>query len=79
MAVKLCKDCKWSKLTEGDNYTLRCMNPEVNSKDAWALANRHHNGSDPRSEREKKGWFSACGMKGKQFEIKSELFKMKVD
>jgi len=68
---KFCKDCKWSEPEESSNWNLRCKNPIVNSKDSWALAHATFHGSNCRDERER-GFFSACGMKGKLWEKKDE-------
>lgn len=66
---KLCRDCKWSVERDTD-YELRCSNPQVNGKDAWALSSPgRHAGTHCRTERNIK-WFAACGMKGKRWEAK---------
>ena len=51
------------------NHDLRCMNPEVNKRDPWALAGSKAHGSNARDEREKK-WIGVCGMKGALWEEK---------
>lgn len=66
---KFCKNCKWSQPEERSEWTLRCINPEVNSKDSWALSSSTTiSGTTCRDERNL-GWFEfpACGMKGKQY------------
>ena len=71
--VKLCKDCKHSLPEPRSEWTLKCMHPEVNSRDAWALSAAEAHGSSARDEREKtwgiKG-LSACGMRGALWEAK---------
>lgn len=65
----LCRDCKWAQERDSD-FELRCFNPIVNSKDAWALSSKEiHAGTHCRTERNIK-WFAACGMNGKQWEAK---------
>jgi hypothetical protein len=53
----------------GSEWNLRCMNPEVNKRDPWALAGSKAHGSNARDEREKK-WIGVCGMKGALWEEK---------
>ena len=65
----LCRDCKHSQPSTISDWNLRCINPVVNARDSWALAAVQINGSDARSEREKR-IFAACGMKGKLWEPK---------
>lgn len=67
--VKFCKDCKWSR--ESSYGSMKCINPVLNSKDAWALAYPTFSGTDCRPEREK-SWlqFPSCGMSGKLWEIR---------
>lgn len=67
--VKLCRDCRHSMPEPGSEWNLRCMHPEVNSRDPWALASPNPHGSCARDERERK-WFAPCGMKGKLWELK---------
>jgi len=55
---------------KSSHWQLRCINDEVNKKDAWALAASVFNGSDCRTEREIR-FFAACGMKGKMWEAKN--------
>ncbi len=64
MEVRLCKDCRHSMPEPNSEWNIRCMNPEVNAKDPWALASSKPHGSCARDER-KKNWFSPCGIKGK--------------
>lgn len=67
--VKLCRDCRWHDSNERDRVSLRCINPEVNRKDEYALSsNKDFQGTSCTSERGRHGWFAACGMKGKQWE-----------
>ena len=68
--VKLCVECKWSKPEKGFEHNLRCLNPNVNRKDAWALSGTNYQGSSAYSERNKIGIFSQCGMSGKLWESK---------
>jgi hypothetical protein len=37
MNVKLCRECRHSMPEPGSEWNLRCMNAEVNKRDAWAL------------------------------------------
>lgn len=69
---RYCSDCKYSIYFK-DHAELRCTNPYVNKENAWALAYRTHNGSQCYEERNKRGWFTICGIKGKKWEQKSEL------
>jgi hypothetical protein len=62
--VKLCRDCKHVLPEPGSEWNLRCMNPEVNAKDPWALASAKPHGSCARDERTKTWWGAVCGMKG---------------
>lgn len=73
-----CRDCKWSRTEDGKakSWSLRCVNPIVNSKDSWALSYGYTEGegyssfgSGCREEREL-GFFQfpACGIKGKLYE-----------
>ena len=68
-----CNDCKWSKSDNDSRWALKCHNPNVNSKDSWALGSAGTGrGTSCHNEREKTwGDFPACGMKGKQFDRKS--------
>lgn len=67
----LCRDCKHSKPEERSEWNLRCHNPVVNGKDAWALSGVIISGSDCRRER-KRSWFSPCGMRGALWEMESK-------
>jgi hypothetical protein len=70
--IKLCKDCKWSQEDKSSSWNLRCVNVEVNKKDAWALSSAGiFNGTNCHEERQGQ-WFSVCGMKGKKWEKKDE-------
>lgn len=69
MEVKFCKDCKWAVPNKTSNLELRCLNPVVNAKDAWALGQEQMSGTSCHSERGR-GFFSACGMKGRKWEQK---------
>ena len=63
---KFCNTCKWA--LDRDQVSLRCVNPRVNSKDAYALSSSsNYRGSSATGERTLRGWFSVCGMKGKQW------------
>ena len=65
-----CKDCKWAIPDGSASWSLRCINPKVNSKDSWALSSREiTRGTDCNRERDRHGWFAACGIKGKQWEL----------
>lgn len=66
---KFCKECEYSKPDLDSTWELRCINPNVNAESAWALASAIISGCSCRWEREK-GFFSACGKKGKQFKLK---------
>ena len=66
----LCRDCKHSEPDPSSTWTLRCLNPAVNSKDYWALASMlSARGTSCTVERDRT-WFSPCGMKGKLWELK---------
>lgn len=73
MSVKpypvMCRDCKYSKPEERSEWNLRCHNPVVNGKDAWALGGGTAHGSDCRSIRER-SWPAKCGMRGALWEKK---------
>lgn len=62
--VKLCRDCKHHMPEPRSEWNLRCMHPEVNARDPWALAGAQPHGSDARSERERKWILAPCGMRG---------------
>lgn len=65
--LKLCRDCKWSIQLDND-WLLHCKSPEVNKRDAFALAAKEPvSGTGCREERNK-GFFSACGRRGAQWE-----------
>lgn len=65
----LCKDCKYSKPEERSELILRCHNPIVNAKDAWALSRTIINGINCQDVRGKP-WPLACGMRGALWEPK---------
>lgn len=67
---KLCRDCRWAD--DPEEVSIRCVNPTVNSKDAYALSSgmEKYRGSSATSERMRVGWFAPCGRKGKQWEPK---------
>jgi hypothetical protein len=69
--VRLCRDCKHHMPEPGSEWNLRCMNPEVNERDPWALAGAKPHGSCARDEREKT-WtlhgLAPCGMRGALWE-----------
>jgi hypothetical protein len=64
-----CRDCKHSRPEERSDWNLKCHNPIVNSKDAWALSSANINGTSCSEER-KVFWFAVCGMEGKLWEPK---------
>jgi hypothetical protein len=68
---KFCKDCMWSKPEKDSAWDLKCINPNVIAKDAWALAHATSPGVSCRDER-KLTWimFPTCGMAGKRYEVK---------
>lgn len=71
MTPKFCIDCKYS-FQSTHVSELRCNNPKVNSKNAWALGSDKVNyGVTCYGERDK-GFFEfpACGMAGKQWTLK---------
>ena len=65
--VRLCRDCRHSMPEPKSEWNLRCMHPEVNARDSWALASVKPHGSNARDERERK-WtlrgLAPCGMRG---------------
>ena len=66
-----CTNCFWSESEKDSSWNLRCVNPDVNAKDAWALANKFISGTDCRSERERHWYqFPACGKAGKRYKSK---------
>ncbi len=71
--VRLCRDCKHSMPEPRSEWNLRCMNPEVNARDSWALSSVQPHGSSARDEREKT-WtlrgMAPCGMRGALWEPK---------
>lgn len=71
--VKLCRDCKHCMPEPGSEWTLRCMHPEVNCCDPWALAGAKPHGSNARDERGR-DWTlqgrAPCGMRGALWEPK---------
>lgn len=70
MQVKFCKDCTYSFPDKNSPWNLRCQHPQINSKDPWALAQTEFTGSECRLERDKTGWFAACGQRGRLWEPK---------
>ena len=60
----LCKDCQYSKPEASSEWNLLCYHQAVIARDAWSLSAHKENGSSCRTEREK-GFFSACGKRGK--------------
>ena len=69
----LCRECKWSRKEDNRDSYLRCVHPIVNANDPWALSKGSNNyGSDTHNERQKRGWFANCGMKGKLWESKDD-------
>lgn len=71
--IKFCNECAYGKVV---NYDVRCFNPLVNKKDAWALTNKAGvgYGSDTRSQRESYSffWSEKCGTQGKHWKLKVE-------
>jgi hypothetical protein len=65
-----CKDCAHSKPDTDDIWDLRCHHPEVNAKDAWALAHGKGNGASCHTERQMVGFWSVCGQRGAKWEAK---------
>ncbi len=67
--VKYCKQCAWHvpSIVGWDIPHIKCTNPLVNKKAPDILADNTINGIPCVTERRKTGWFSACGIKGKQF------------
>ena len=63
----LCKDCRHSKPEAKSQWNLRCYEPKVNSRDAWALGSLDASGTSCTSEREK-SWPAPCGMRGAKWE-----------
>jgi hypothetical protein len=73
MKVKLCRDCKHCMPEPRSEWTLRCMHPEVNSKDPWALAGSQPHGSSAQTERSCNWTIMGrmpCGMRGALWEPK---------
>ena len=75
----LCRDCKFSRTTIDYVYSLKCIHPIVNSKDADILGadNTYRAGTKCISERKREWfspkngtWFSQCGMRGALWEPK---------
>lgn len=70
----LCADCKYSVPEPGTVYSLDCVNPIVNGKDPWALsAAQRKRGTSCRTEREKRGFWAQCGIKGKLWEPREDI------
>jgi len=70
--TKFCNTCEFLVRKDGESFS-RCMEPTVNKNNPWALAYHTSTGVDCYGERQKTGWFSICGMKGKKWQQKSEL------
>lgn len=71
MMVKFCRDCKWSRPEAERPWALRCMNPEVNRRDAWALSTGGESyGTDTSTERSLNWLIGICGMRGALWEPK---------
>ncbi len=65
---KYCSDCKHSAPEVNSEWNLRCLNKHVNARDEWALAaTKIGKGTSCSSERAR-GYFSACGRRGAQWE-----------
>ena len=65
----LCSECKHSKFESERGGNLRCHNPEVNSKDPYALGGSRAEGTNCTNERALK-WPAKCGMRGELWEPK---------
>ena len=72
MDVKLCKDCSWSNtiMVTGGGWELRCLNPHVIARDAYALSHTKMIGTACLSERQPR-WFAPCGQQGKLFKLRA--------
>jgi len=69
--IVFCAQCKFSAPDKTSSWNIRCHNLEVNRNDGWALGSADDmRGVDCTSERRTTGWFSICGIKGKQYEPK---------
>ena len=67
--VKFCTNCSWGKPDQHSPWSIKCYHPVVNAKDPWILSSTNINGSSACDERTK-GFFSACGMRGKLWKQK---------
>ena len=67
---KLCRECRWAVEDSERPWALRCANPHVNGRDAWALSSGRTvaPGTDTASERQKGWWGGVCGMRGAKWE-----------
>ncbi len=69
--VRLCRDCQHSIPEPKSEWVLRCMHPEVNKKDPWALSGAKPHGSSAREERSRTWTMcgpAPCGMRGRLWE-----------
>lgn len=64
--IKICKNCAWSI----GHDILRCGNPTVNSSNAVFLAYGNNSSVFCTEEREKRGFFAKCGVKGKLWKLR---------
>lgn len=71
--IKLCKDCKYSKVDDSSSWQLRCYHTEVNRLNPYALGRATFTGTECAEARKALSWFKGCDMKGKLWEQKSEL------
>lgn len=67
MKVKFCKDCAYSQPDKHSTWTLRCVNPQVNASDEYALAYATFDGTSCVEQRRNTSWFAKCGQRGKQW------------
>lgn len=72
--IKLCRDCKHSRVEHGNFFTLSCMHPKVNVCNSFILASPEPIGSSAHEERKRAVWTihgkSPCGMRGALWEPK---------
>jgi len=76
----LCRDCKHSAPDHNSAWSLHCTHPVVNAADPWALsASSAGRGTDCRGERERKSWFTKCGLSGKLWAPKEQMTAVLVE
>ena len=70
--LKLCRNCKYSRLENGSSWQLECLHPKVNATDSWVLSSSEIKGNNARMERESNWCYSfrrkPCGTRGALFE-----------